>query len=57
MMADVMGGRVMEVAAIVGNTRRVAPRYGVKTPLLDALYALVKALDVAGARTRAASVR
>jgi ketopantoate reductase len=29
----------------VGNTIRIAQRHEVKTPLLDGLYALVKALD------------
>jgi 2-dehydropantoate 2-reductase len=45
MLADALAGRAMEVEAIVGNTVRIAQDHGVKTPLLDALYALAKALD------------
>src|SRR5271155_1162587 len=50
MLADALAGRAMEVEAIVGNTIRIARKYGVKTPLLDGLYALAKALDVSLAR-------
>ena len=52
MLADVLAGRAMEVEAIVGNTVRIARGYGIKTPLLDGLYALAQALNVALARER-----
>lgn len=53
MLADALAGRAMEVEAIVGNTVRIARDTGARTPLLDALYVLVKALDAAGKRERA----
>ncbi len=52
MLADTLAGRAMEVEAIVGNTIRIARKHGVKTPLLDDLYALAKALDASLARER-----
>ncbi|KAJ4551379.1 hypothetical protein HRR78_004056 [Exophiala dermatitidis] len=45
MLADAAAGRNMEVDAIVGNALRIAEEKGVDTPLLRAVYALVKALD------------
>ncbi|KAG9789472.1 hypothetical protein KCU88_g1618, partial [Aureobasidium melanogenum] len=51
MLADAAAGRNMEVDAIVGNALRIAEEKGVDTPLLRAVYALVKALD--GSFTRA----
>jgi 2-dehydropantoate 2-reductase len=52
MLADGLAGRAMEVEAIVGNTIRIAREHGVKTPLLDGLYTLAKALDSSLARER-----
>ena len=52
MLADALAGRAMEVEAIMGNTIRIARKHGVKTPLLDGLYALAKALDASLARER-----
>lgn len=54
MLTDVREGRPFEVEAIVGNTVRLAREYGVKTPLLDALYVLAKGLYEAGERSRSA---
>jgi 2-dehydropantoate 2-reductase len=52
MLADALAGRAMEVEAIVGNTVRIAQDRGVKIPLLNALYALAKALDTGNERKR-----
>lgn len=52
MMADAMHGRAMEVEAIVGNTIKIARRHSVQTPLLTAIYVLMKALDDSFARDR-----
>jgi 2-dehydropantoate 2-reductase len=45
MLADALAGRPMEVDAIVGNLLVVAEENGVKTPLLNGVYATAKALD------------
>lgn len=45
MMADALGGRNMEVEAIVGNTVRLAREKGVSTPMLQTIYFLVAGLD------------
>ncbi|KAK5062625.1 hypothetical protein LTR84_004698 [Exophiala bonariae] len=45
MLADVRGGRRMEVDAIVGNALRVAEGLGVHTPLLRLLFVLLNALE------------
>ncbi|RFU25074.1 hypothetical protein B7463_g11266, partial [Scytalidium lignicola] len=55
MLADALEDRKMEVEAIVGNTVRIAQSVGVKTPLLDVLYILLKALDDSTARLRSAA--
>jgi 2-dehydropantoate 2-reductase len=45
MLNDVLGGREMEVEAILGEVVRVAEEKGVQVPLLSANYCLLKALD------------
>lgn len=45
MLADVRGGRRMEVDAIVGNALKIAREKGVDAPLLRLLFVLVNALD------------
>ena len=52
MLADAKVHARMEVDAIVGNAVRLAEEKGVETPLLRAVYALVKALDESFARER-----
>ncbi|KAM0438680.1 hypothetical protein ACHAPT_001436 [Fusarium lateritium] len=53
MMADVLGGRQMEVDVILGNTVRIAREHQVPTPLLRALFALTTALNTSiAAETR-----
>jgi 2-dehydropantoate 2-reductase len=54
MFADAKVHARMEVDAIVGNAVRLAEEKGVETPLLKAVYALVKALDESFAREREA---
>ncbi len=43
MLQDIRQGRLFEVEAIVGNTVRLGHQWGVKMPLLEAIYALTKA--------------
>jgi 2-dehydropantoate 2-reductase len=43
---DVEMGRPIEVEVIVGAVVRLAKQIGVKTPLLDYTYALMKGLQV-----------
>ncbi|KAJ4423161.1 hypothetical protein N0V82_002155 [Gnomoniopsis sp. IMI 355080] len=45
MMADALGGRNMEVDAILGNTIRLARQKGVSTPMLQTIYFLATGLD------------
>jgi len=45
MALDAQNQRPMETEAILGNTVRIARRYGVVTPKLDMLYALMKTLE------------
>ncbi|KAF2157592.1 2-dehydropantoate 2-reductase [Myriangium duriaei CBS 260.36] len=45
MMADAIGGRRMEVEAIVGAPMRLGKEKGVSVARLEALYVLTKALD------------
>lgn len=45
MMLDFVEGRPLEVEAILGNPVRRARELGVDTPVMAALYALVRALD------------
>ena len=45
MLADARAGRALEVDAIVGNTVAIAREKGVRTPLLDGVYVMVKAPD------------
>ena len=52
MLTDAKNHASMEVDAIVGNAVRLADEKGVKTPLLKAVYALVKALDSSFERER-----
>ena len=52
MLTDVRENRPFEVEAIVGNAVRLAEEYGVKVPLLNAIYALAKGLYEAGVRSR-----
>jgi len=47
MLTDIRHGRPIEVEAIVGNTLRIASRYGVPTPYLELLYTLGKGLNFA----------
>lgn len=46
MLLDFEEGRPMETEAILGNTVRKAASYGVPTPHLDCLYAILKLLEV-----------
>ncbi|KIY00873.1 uncharacterized protein Z520_03539 [Fonsecaea multimorphosa CBS 102226] len=57
MLADAKVGARMEVDAIVGNAVRLAEERGLKTPLLRAIYALVKALDASFDREREKKVQ
>jgi len=43
MLQDIRQGRLFEVEAIVGNTIRLGHQWGVKMPLMEAIYALAKA--------------
>ncbi len=52
MLADALAGRNMEVDAIVGNALKIAREKGVDTPLLNGIYALLKALDQSFDRAR-----
>jgi 2-dehydropantoate 2-reductase len=52
MALDYENGRPMEIEAILGNTVRAGRKVGVKTPNLDAIYALAKM--VAGKRQASA---
>lgn len=45
MLTDVLHKRPLEIEAIVGNAVRLAKKQQVRTPLLDAIYVLTKALD------------
>ncbi|KAF2219069.1 ketopantoate reductase PanE/ApbA C terminal-domain-containing protein [Elsinoe ampelina] len=45
MLADVRGGRRMEVEAILGGVVRLGREKGVEVPRLEGLYVLMKALD------------
>jgi 2-dehydropantoate 2-reductase len=54
MLNDVLGGREMEVEAILGEVVRVAEGRGVPVPLLSANYCLLKALDDSLRRERKA---
>lgn len=45
MALDYENGRPMEVEAILGNAVRVARQHGVKTPILETLYALAKMIE------------
>jgi 2-dehydropantoate 2-reductase len=45
MLHDVLGGRPMEVDAIVGEVQQFARTHGVATPLLDTIVTLINALD------------
>lgn len=47
MQVDRQAGRPMEVEAILGEPLRVARRAGVKTPILEMVYRLAKAVDAA----------
>lgn len=51
MLTDVRNGRRMEVEAILGNTVRLAEKFGVDVPRLGLLYVLAKALDFSTAKT------
>lgn len=50
MKADVRNNRPMEVEIIVGNAVRVAKRVGVSCPVLETVYVLVRARNVAVGR-------
>lgn len=52
MLTDILHKRPTEVEAIVGNATRLARKQQVKTPLLDAIYVLAKALDNSTTRNR-----
>lgn len=45
MLQDYEAGRALEVEAILGNTLRVAKRYGVEVPRIECCYALLKSVD------------
>ena len=52
MLADVFGGRPLEIDAIVGNALKIAQKNDVKVPLLRAIYLQAKALDESITRSR-----
>ncbi|VDB96673.1 unnamed protein product [Peniophora sp. CBMAI 1063] len=45
MLVDTLAGRPIEVEVIFGNVVRLARRYGVETPRIDVLYALLLVLQ------------
>lgn len=45
MLQDYEAGRALEVEAILGNTLRVARKYGVDVPRIECCYALLKSVD------------
>ena len=45
MLQDYEAGRALEVEAILGNTLRVARKYGVEVPRIECCYALLKSVD------------
>ena len=45
MLQDYEAGRALEVEAILGNTLRVARKYGVEVPRIECCYALLKSAD------------
>ena len=45
MLQDYEAGRALEVEAILGNTLRVARRFGVEVPRIECCYALLKSVD------------
>ena len=45
MLQDYEAGRALEVEAILGNTLRVARRFGVAVPRIECCYALLKSVD------------
>lgn len=45
MLQDYEAGRALEVEAILGNTLRVAKRFGVEAPRIECCYALLKSVD------------
>ena len=45
MLVDFEAARPMEVEAILGNTLKVAGRYGVSAPHIESLYGLLKLVD------------
>ena len=52
MLADVRGGRPLEVEVILGNPLKKARELGVDTPRLEVLYVLTKALDESARRRK-----
>lgn len=45
MLQDFEAGRALEVEAILGNTLRLARKYGVAAPKIECCYALLKSVD------------
>jgi len=53
MQGDAEHGRAMEVEVILGNPLRKAKELGIDTPILETVYALVRAVDLRNEATRA----